>query len=207
MLRIFIISTFLFGTNILCAQSPVGENDTILVGYAIVDNDTLPAFWIDDVIIRAKLPPALARARRKKRQRMTRLRYNVTKVYPYSVAAGYLKRDIDSAMQTIRSKPAKKQYKSRKERELMKDYEKQLKNLTMSQGKVLVKLIARETGEDCYTIVKDFKGGFNAKIWNSLAILFKNNLKNGYDPIETDADIEAIVREIEIYGRYAPKRK
>ena len=68
--------------------------------------------------------------------------------------------------------------------------------MTVSQGKVLVKLIDRETGQTSYELIKELRSGFTAFMWNSIAILFGNNLKAEYDPVE-DADIEAIVQMIE----------
>jgi len=75
----------------------------------------------------------------------------------------------------------------------------------MSQGQVLVKLIARQTGKPCYQIIKDLKGGLNARIWQTVAILFDNNLKNNYDPRGEDQIIESIVIEIEKRGRIVYK--
>jgi hypothetical protein len=65
-----------------------------------------------------------------------------------------------------------------------------------------VKLIARQTGKPCYQIVKELKGGFNAGIWQAVALLFSNNLKNNYDPEGDDAAIESIVLEIEARGHF-----
>lgn len=60
-----------------------------------------------------------------------------------------------------------------------------------------MKLIDRQTGKNCFSIIKEMKGGFNAFIWQSLAMLFSNNLKREYDPTDRDKDIEAIVQQIE----------
>ena len=67
----------------------------------------------------------------------------------------------------------------------------------MSQGKVLVKLIDRETGRSSYSLVKELKGSFQATIWQGLAKLFGQDLKATYDPVGEDLMIEVIVRRIE----------
>ena len=59
-----------------------------------------------------------------------------------------------------------------------------------------MQLIARETGKPCYEIIQETKGGFNAAVWQALALLFSNNLKRDYDPLDRDADIEQVVQEI-----------
>jgi nucleoside diphosphate kinase len=130
----------------------------------------------------------------------------VYKVYPYAVAAGFIMQDIDAAMSLMRSKEAKQMYKRHKEDELNKKFKGELVNLTMSQGQVLVKLIARQTGKPCYQIIKDLKGGLNARIWQTVAILFDNNLKNNYDPLGEDEAMESIVLEIERSGHFEMKR-
>jgi nucleoside diphosphate kinase len=130
----------------------------------------------------------------------------VYKVYPYAVAAGFIMQDIDAAMSLMRSKEAKQMYKRHKEDELNKKFKGELVNLTMSQGQVLVKLIARQTGKPCYQIIKDLKGGLNARIWQTVAILFDNNLKNNYDPMGEDEAMESIVLEIERSGHFEMKR-
>jgi hypothetical protein len=102
-------------------------------------------------------------------------------VYPYAVAAAFILKDVDSVLNSLYSKEAKKQFKRNKENELNRKFKEELKNLSIEQGQVLVKLIARETGKPCYEIVKEMKGGLNAAIWQTVAVLFNNNLRNHYD--------------------------
>ena len=135
------------------ALSQKGVNDTIVVGSIVINNDTLPHIWLHDAFCNEKGNKAFAKRRREAREQREaydRLRYNVYKVYPYAVAAGFIMNDIDSAMALMRSKDAKQIYKRRKEDELNKKFKGELVNLTMSQGQVLVKLIARQTGKPCY---------------------------------------------------------
>lgn len=184
-------------------------HDTIKVGAIVLNGDTLPHKWIREVYITEKAPKWLVKQRRRDRKNeeaYTQLRYNVYKTYPYAVAASFILHDIDSMLNLIQSKDAKKEYKLRKEAELNRKFKGELENMTISQGQVLVKLIARQTGKPCYQIVKELKGGFNAGIWQAVALLFNNNLRNTYDATGEDAVIESIVMEIEARGHFEPIR-
>ena len=64
-----------------------------------------------------------------------------------------------------------------------------------------MKLINRETGNNCYNILKEFKGGFTARFWQTVAFFFGSSLKQPYDPNGEDAEIESIVKEVRrMYG-------
>lgn len=191
----------------VCAQK--GTNDTIMVGAIIIGADTLPHLWVREVYIKDKAPKWLAKERKqwkKQQDEYSRLRYNVYIVYPYAVAASLILKDVDSVLNSLYSKEAKKQFKRNKENELNKKFKHELEDLTIQQGQILVKLIARETGKPCYEIVKELKGGFNAGIWQAVAILFSNNLKSNYDPEGEDADIESVVQEILARGHFEMKK-
>jgi len=79
-----------------------------------------------------------------------------------------------------------------------------LSDFTISEGQILVKLIARQTGRPCFHIIKELKGGFSAVVFQSIGLLFNNNLKKEYDPTGRDSEIESIVQELEAgnYYRY-----
>jgi hypothetical protein len=209
-LNAFIVVLLLFTNsmyNHCIAQT--NSSDTIRLATIVIGNDTLPHAWIREVVIRDKAPKWYVkkmRQQRKNEEAYTQLRYNVYTVYPYAVAASYILHDVDSVLNSLYSKDAKKQYKQRKEDELNNKFKGELENLTISQGQVLVKLIARQTGKPCYQIVKELKGGFNAGIWQAVALLFSNNLKNNYNPEGDDAAIESIVLEIEARGHFEPIR-
>jgi len=92
-------------------------------------------------------------------------------------------------------------YINSREKELKKEFADPLMNLSVYQGKILMKLINRETGNNCYDILKEFKGGFSARFWQTVAFFFGSNLKQPYDPKGEDAEIERIVKEVRrLYG-------
>ena len=64
-----------------------------------------------------------------------------------------------------------------------------------------MKLINRETGNNCYEIIKEYKGGVTARLYQTVAFFFDSNLKQSYDAVTDDATIEKIVKEVQrMYG-------
>ena len=172
--------------------------DTILLGAVIEGKDTIPMVFLEDVDILDRLPRKWA----KKQAAYNRLRYNVYKTYPYAVIAAGVLKDVYGYLELIPEKKDRKKYMKLVEKDLKSKFKGELENLTISQGQVLVKLINRQTGRNCYSIIKEVKGGFNAVVYQSVALLFNNNLKKAYDPTGDDKDIEMIVRELETINYY-----
>lgn len=124
------------------------------------------------------------------------LKRKVKKVYPYALLAKRKILEIQCSLDTISKKRYKKKFIKSLTKSIKEDYSDELKQLTMSEGKILVKLIYRETNNTSYQIVRDFRGRFNAFFWQTMAIFWKNNLKTKYDPktIQEDALIEHILK-------------
>jgi len=203
----FVIIIFLL-LHAFTMQAQRSKNDTIQVGAYIIGKDTMPHLWLNEVYIKAQAPKWLVKQRRewqRNQDEYARLRYNVYLVYPYAVAASLILKDVDSVLASLYSKEAKQQFKQRKEDELNRKFKHELEDLTITQGQILIKLIARQTGKPCYQIVKELKGGFNAGIWQAVALLFNNNLRNTYDAQGDDAAIESVVLEIESSGHFEMK--
>ena len=180
------------------AAQQKSATDTILLGGVVEGNDTIAMVFLDDVEILDRLPKKWV----KRQAEYNRLRYNVYKTYPYAVIAAGVLKDVYSNLEYIPDPKAKKAYMKSIEKELKSKFKGQLEDMTISQGQVLVKLINRQTGRNCYSIIKEVKGGFNAVIYQSVALLFNNNLKRAYDPNGDDRDIENIVRELEAANYY-----
>lgn len=79
------------------------------------------------------------------------------------------------------------------EKELFRQFEKPLRNLTISQGRLLLKLVDREVGQSSYYLIKSYKGGFTAFFWQGIAKLFGSDLKEPYDKFGKDRAIEELV--------------
>ncbi|PZF74778.1 DUF4294 domain-containing protein [Taibaiella soli] len=182
------------------ANEPVPHgNDTIRVGGVVTaEGDTLAMVFLPEFTKTDRMPRHLAR----RRAEWDRLHYNVYKVYPYAVIAAEVLKDVDVKLAALPDKAARKEYLKSVEKELNKRFKGELEDLTITQGQILVKLIDRQTGKNCFSIIKELKGGFSAVIWQSVALLFSNNLKREYDPYDRDKDIEAVVQEIEHRGYY-----
>lgn len=203
--KISLLLIVLFCAGEKAFAQPSG-NDTLLLGAVIVDNDTFPMVYLEDVLKTDKMPRRFARSKR----RYDRLHYNVHKVYPYAIMAAEVLKDIDTNLvQLSEDRKERKAYLHSLEKELNKKFKGELENLTITQGQILVKLINRQTGKNCYSIIRELKGGFSAVIWQSLALLFSNNLKREYDPYDRDKEIEAIVADLEAnyYYNYKYQRQ
>ncbi len=173
-----------------------GNYDTILLNGIQVGAQIFPMIYIGEVEILGNYTNPQRKAE------LSRLRYNVLKVYPYAVTAAYVLNTVDNEMAARRKKRDRKEYLKSIEKEMNNRFKGELKDLSITQGKILVKLINRQTGRDCYSVIKDLKGGLNARIFQTTAFFFDNNLKQQYDPYGQDKDIELIVQEIESKSYY-----
>jgi hypothetical protein len=171
--------------------------DTVRTWAIVVGPDTLPLINLPEVVIAAKMP-ARFRARM---EEWSRLRSAVYTTYPYAREASQIFRAVNAKLATISDKKQKKIYLASEEVQLKKEFAPKLENLTIYQGKILMKLISRETGSNCYDIIKELRGGFSARLWQTVAFFFDSNLKTDYDT-QQDNDIEIIVREIEQNNSY-----
>jgi len=129
-----------------------------------------------------------------------RLIRNVKAAYPFAKIAGNKLRDLDLRLASMRNERQKKQFINQTEDQLRAEFEDNLKKLTISQGRILIKLVYRETGSTTYAVVQDVKGNFSAGFWQAVARVFGSNLKTPYSP-ETDEEdkmIEYIIQLIEM---------
>lgn len=155
---------------------------------------------LDGIDILASKPSKRQLRRGKKRlARFTRLRWNVHKVYPYAVKVSSVLSEIEVEMAALPDDDARKNYVKTKEKSLFGSYENDIRRMTRSQGKVLVKLINRETGKSTFEVIRDAKSGASALLWQSISLIFGINLKAKYDE-EEDAMIEQIVGDLEEGG-------
>jgi hypothetical protein len=124
-----------------------------------------------------------------------RLVYNVKKVLPYAKMASFRFQLMEQNLQVLPSDKARKEYLKRTEKAIKDQFMDDLKNLTRSQGKILIKLIYRETGKSTYDLLQTYRGDLTAIYWQGMAKVFDANLKEEYDPIE-DWQVEQIIRQL-----------
>jgi len=134
----------------------------------------------------------------KERRKYSRLVYNVKRVLPLAKKVNLMLQETYETLETLPTKEAKDAHIKAVERELKKQYTPEMKKLTLTQGKLLIKLVDRECNQSSYEIVKAFLGPARAVFYQIFAWTFKASLKKGYDPNGEDAQIERIVRQIEV---------
>ncbi len=197
LLCLFFVTALLTIGKSAFAQSRHASNDTILVEAIVYNGDTMQLKTYEMVTLYAKYNEAQASARAK----WTRLRNAVYVTFPYAKRAGIIMNDINAHLLHITDKSERKSYIKSREKELKKEFTEPLSNLSVYQGKVLMKLINRETGNNCYEIIKEYKGAFVARVYQTVAFFFSSNLKQPYDKYGDDAELEKIVLEVgRMYG-------
>ena len=159
----------------------------------IINGDTFPSFNLPEYTVYGDFPSK----NKKLYEAWTKTKYNVKKVYPYAILAAAKLKEYNLVLEKLPTEKLKKTYLKVAEKELKEQFEDQLKDLSMTQGRILLKLIDRETGNTSYKLVKDFRGGFQAFMWQGIARLFGNNMKAVYDPAGDDILIERAIKLVE----------
>jgi hypothetical protein len=193
-LLLVLLFTAVLGMRTANAQYD-GGNNKILSLASIVDGDTIPLVHLKPVVIARKWA-LLSDKEIRKNQKLIR---NVKKVLPYAKEARKRLQELEREMASMSAKK-QKEYIKQVEQEVLDDFYEDLEKLTFSQGKVLLKLVDRETGNSSYTLVADLRGKFRASFYNTFARMFGFNMKERYDPKRNKDDelLERIVRSVEL---------
>lgn len=195
-MRFFIVCifVFLFGSLPSIAQIISMEKEGTVVTYKVEHGDTVYYSRLREIVVRA---PRKFKSKADERQ-FWRLVYNVKKTYPYAKLAGVKLYELNEHYLTLETEKERKSYSKQVEEDLKAEFEGELRKLTISQGRILLRLVDRETGNTTYEILKDFRGSFSAFFWQAVAKLFGSNLKTQYDPsYGEDKTIERIIAQIE----------
>lgn len=187
-----------FAACICCAQdadqSFLEKNDKGYMLHAVVEKgDTVPYVWLPWLTVSTEMP---FKSKRKYAQ-WSRIRYNVKKVYPYAILAAAKLKEFDLILEKMPNDRVRNTYLKMCEKELQAQFSAELKDLSVSQGKILMKLIDRETGKTTYTVVKELRGNFQAFMWQSLAVLFGSTMKQEYHAEGEDKLIELAIHQVE----------
>ena len=153
---------------------------------------TMPEIEIKEVTINARP----SRARRSEYRQYERLIANIKKVYPYALMVREKLTQVNEELKNIPDKE-RKRYLKEVEKDVFGEYEDDIRDMTISQGRILIKLIDRETQNTSYMLIREYRGKFSAAFWQGIARFFGTNLKEEYDPYGEDALIEAIIKEID----------
>lgn len=182
-----------FNSKAMSQSSLWGASDTLIRGAVVFEGDTIEAKVLAGVYVFAK-------GNMSAKAKWTRLRNAVYVTYPYAKRAALVLNDVNAHL-AGKDPSAATNYINSREKEIKKQFAEPIMNLSVYQGKILMKLINRETGNNCYNILKEFKGGFSARFWQTVAFFFGSNLKQPYDASGEDAEIESIVKEVRrLYG-------
>lgn len=156
------------------------------------DGEVVPWFLFPEVVISKKRIWTSEDARKQ----YFRLKYNVLKVLPYAIFAQKRYEQLDRDLAVTSDKKLQKKLVNDCESEIKTMFNKEIKNMTVSQGKILIKLVDRQTGHSSFEMVKEMKGGLTAFFYQGVARVFGHNLKSTYDP-KQDFEIENIIRGFE----------
>lgn len=190
-ISLLLLLAVLAGSGLVCADEPQKAwfNGGRYSGFEIENGDT---------IITVAINPIHIVVPQKNRKAYERLIRNVKKVYPYAIEARQYMHKLEEQLARIESPREREKFTTAMEREIARKYTPILENMSFSQGKILIKLIDRETNRTPYAILRQFRGRFTAGFYNTIARIFKANLKQHYDPTEgEDAVIEHIILKIE----------
>ncbi len=168
--------------------------DHKVVNAIVIDGNTIPDVTLDEVEVLLLKYPKSKRGKR----RLTRYVKNVKKVLPYAKLAGAKLREYEVILKNAESDKQRRKIMKQAEKEINEEYGDKLKDLTFSQGFILIKLIDRETGNSSYELVQELRGKFTAFFYQTFARLWGYNLKVKYDPNGEDRQLEVIVRLIEL---------
>jgi Domain of unknown function (DUF4294) len=172
-----------------------GKNDTIRTYLTVLDGEFVPMIVMPEVkIVDVRIFKSKA-----DKDAYNRLKYNIYKVLPYAKYAADRYQKLQRDLATTADKKKQKLMVDTCETQIKDLFKREIENLTISQGEILIKLIDRQTGNTSYEMVKELKGGLKAFMLQSVASFFGHNLKEKYDPYE-ERDMEAILREAGYYS-------
>ncbi|MBC8005655.1 MAG: DUF4294 domain-containing protein [Verrucomicrobia bacterium] len=189
----FILIAIFFWMAASTANAQVHASPHYLPGMR-VDNDTLPHINISEINI---IPKPKFKSKQAEQQYWKTV-VRVKKVYPYAKEAARLYAKYQQEVPPDTKRRYRRTYIKKAEDELMALYGPKLKQMSITEGKILIKLIDRETQATSYDLIQDIKGGVPAIFWQGVARIFGNNLKSQYDPYGEDKQIEQIVRFIDM---------
>lgn len=185
----FILLILLFSQ---LAKAQERDSSKLVMGI-IQGNDTIITVRVKEIWVF----PERKFSNKREQRYYSRYVAKVKKVYPLAVEARVLLQKYEPQYYALHSQRDRRKLMKNLEEELLAQHKEELKKWSISDGKILLKLIDRETDRTAYTLIKDFRGDVSAVFWQGIARLFKNNLKDEYSPDDEDKLLEEIVKKIE----------
>ncbi|MGE5419001.1 MAG: DUF4294 domain-containing protein [Chloroflexota bacterium] len=182
------------------AQTDTALKDTVGGRSYLIQNverngEVLPEIAIKEVTVVGR--PTKEASRKSEYRKYERLIYNLKKVYPYALIVRQRLNEVNVKMASMNSDKTRREYIKEFEKDVFAEFEDDIRDMTITQGRLLIKLIDRETQNTSYELIKDYRGGLTATFWQGIARIFGTNLKDEYDPFGEDALIEVLLQEIE----------
>ena len=194
-----ILIIFLFVTGVSGQKDTLKhKNDTLPERFYLLqkvkrDGVTMPEVEIKEVTIMA--PPKTEK--KSDLRKYDRLVYNIKRVYPYAIMVRLRLSQVNDELNNITDEKKRKDYIKTVEKDVFAEYEDDISQMTITQGRLLIKLIDRETQNTSYVLIREYRGKLTAAFWQGIARLFGTNLKDEYDAYGDDALIELIIREVD----------
>ena len=195
----------LLAATVAIAQTTEGKGDPVVdidspsfvpmvkVGKALWQGDSIQYMEMNNVYV---YPQLTFKSQRQANSYM-RLVKNVKKVLPIAKEVRQILLETSEYLETLPDKKAKAEHMKRVEQGIVKDYKPRMRQLTYSQGKLLIKLIYRECNSSSYEAIQAFLGPVRAGFWQAFAWAFGASLKKQYDPEGTDRLTERVVLMVE----------
>jgi hypothetical protein len=166
------------------------KSATVRIGYEVVDGDTLPVYLYKDYIVERNMSP-------EEQFRYKKLVRDLKVALPYAKLAAFRLQMMEDNLSVLKKESARKKYIKECEKAIKKEFMDDLKDLTITQGKLLLKLIHRETGKTTWEILNSYQGKLETVFWQSMASMYGATTKDPYDPV-VDYEIEQIIRKLEL---------
>ncbi|TVR74626.1 MAG: DUF4294 domain-containing protein [Marinilabiliales bacterium] len=194
MRKIISITIILFACCHFMNGQELHDDTTIIREFQILKQTV----WRGDTILHSSIEevsiyPVPQFSSRREYRRYQRLIHNLKIVYPYALLAAEKLDEMNHAFLELKTERDRRAFVKQVEQELMNEFEDELKKLTITQGRLLIKLIDRETGNTSYELVRELRGSFSAFFWQAVARLFGSNLKNTFDAEGEDKLIDQIL--------------
>jgi hypothetical protein len=200
-MRRILLILFYIVTNCLSAQTDqkdTVEGDTsrknssmVRIGYEVDGNDTVSVYLMKRFNYQSES------ITKEEREELRRLVRDIKKVLPYAKLAAFRLQLMEDNLNLLETERQKKKYIKACEKSIKKQFMDDLRNLTVTQGKILLKLIHRETGKSTWDIMSNYRGGFETLFWQAMAKTYHADMKDTYDPV-VDYRIEEIIKSLEI---------
>lgn len=187
---IAILSLFVF----VPIYDSLAQQTVVIDGYTIpgitnLNGENIPNWVIPEIVV---IPKRKFKSNKDYRHYQKMIR-NLKTVYPYARIARAKFNDLSHKLTQLNTKREKQKYIDQVEKEIRDEFEKKLMSLTVSQGKMLIKLLDRETGRTSYELLKELKGGFSAGLWQAVARIFGSNLKTEFDEEGDDKILNELI--------------